>query len=578
MMHSNKKSQSVWLSVLNSPILWLLFACLPIIIIFFNRVLIPDFSTDVLSYHLFNGMRAAQHPFVPFLSSEFYPVGIANIAPYYDALTYIARQLLGYRLGTVLSLVSAIGCIGITYKLLMLILKEQNKRFHAGWGLLLVNAGIVLELQFQLATYFIDIINAAAVLGVFYLLVRQLLNKKNATHWQWWLILWFAFGVLLALKLTNLPLVIPMAAMLIWDGWRRRVSPWGKSSVILILSMGVIIVPLLPGWIGNYRLSHNPLYPYYNAVFQSPDYANTNFTDRTFGGTTLVAKIFWPIASLSDQLRLGEPHHIYNDYKLILYWSLMVVLIILLLLRWVRLGIANKLILFYFLSSTLLWGLFFGIERYFISSMVLAGLVLAMPFTAHVPLKKYYFTYFILAMGIICCVIAGVEDYRIVRFNLQYDMSWRPSLYQNFTLHKAQKTSIFAHELSLTVAQRQTVQGSDIFLNCNTDVAGLLALLPGASSKPMINIIADGFPQYADMSNNSNYRKERLKRLETLFPGKQTYNWVSIVSDKDIGPTTPGCYSNIAASHGTVASRQPINDFLGYDRIHMIMVSGQITL
>jgi hypothetical protein len=248
------------------------------------------------------------------------------------------------------------------------------------------------------------------------------------------------------------------------------------------------------------------------------------------------------------------------------------------LLRWVRLGLVSKIVLVYFLSSVLLWGLVFGVERYIMSTMLLGGLVLAMPFMAKVRLKKYYFRWLLLAAGATACAVAGIESYRIFHFNKQYDMSWRPTLQQNQQLHKSQKAVLFAKELELTPAERQTVLNADIFVNCNTNVSGFLSLLPGAGSKPTINVIADGLPQYADMSNNSTYRRDRLQRLQSAFPDKRTYTWVSVVSNKDIGPTAPGCYRNIAQSGGMVTAYQPINSFLGLDTIRLTLVSGEITL
>jgi|GEM_PF-6332179 len=567
--------KKILLRALNSPWLWVSLACLPSLVIFADRILVPEWSTDTISYHLYNGMQAFHNFLIPFSPHEFFPVGIANISPGYDALTYAARSIAGYRLGTGLSLLAALGCIFITYRLLGLLLKEQSKRFHAGWGLLLVNAGIILELQFQLATYFIDVINAFFVLLALYGVVRAvLLPAAQTLRLRWWCVLWLVCGALLAGKLTNAALVIPLMAIMLWDGYRRRGHLLPKRKIIYLACCFLLFLPLLPGWIQNYQLSHNPVFPYYNAAFQSPYYPAINYTDTTFGGQNTLQKAVWPVASLGNQLRLGEPHHIYNDFKLATYWVLAVAVLGLLLLKRLRLQTASKVILFYFLSSLFIWGMLFGINRYIIPALIVGGLVACLPFLAK---SQGVWRWIAVGLGLVACVVLSVESYRSLRFNFTYDMSWRPPYLQNQQLHKAQLSSLFAKHLSLTLAEQATVKRADILLNCHTNVSGLDSLLPGASGKPMVSIIADQLPQYAALSNNPLYRKTVKQRLDGGGAPK-LYHWVTVVSDNDIGPTGPSCYKNIAARGGRISERQLLPSFMGYDRIHLTLLSGTITL
>ena len=564
----------------NSGYFWLAVSSLIPIGIFLNRVLIPDYSTDVLSYHLFNGLRAFYHPFVPFSPIEYYPVGIANIAPYWDALTYLARSLVGYRLGTGLTVIAAIGCLVIVYQILTMILAENGKKFNAFWGLILLSSGIVLELEFQIATYDVDIINSLAVLLVFYaVLVKVLRSKSSTINLIFWSLCWLALGCLLAFKLTNLPFVLAIGGLLIWNLIHQHKKIGRRSIVKLVLASLLIIIPLLPSWLSNYHLTHNPLYPYYNGIFHSPEYAPVSYQDNTFGGTAFASKLFWPVASLGDQLRLGEPHHIYNDYKLALYWALAILTCLLAILRWIRIGFVSKVVLVYFVVSTFLWGLLFGIERYFISSMLLGGLILAILISAKINDPKRQLRYFLLAgLASLGLVVAVIEDYRIIHFNLRYDISWRTPLHADPSLHRSQLDYLFSDHLNISPAEQKTVTKADILLNCNTNVAGLMVLLPNSKNKPVVNIISDGLPQYADMSNNVFYKKYRNGRLSSSTQSKRTYKWVSIISNKDIGPTAKGCYTNIRKNGGVILSHQPVDSLLGYSNIKLSLIEGTIEL
>jgi hypothetical protein len=570
-----------WVAVINAPWLWIAVACVPAVAVFCNRVLIPDTSTDVLTYHLFNGLRGASHPFVSFLPSEFYPVGLANFAPGYDILTYVARAMVGYRLGTGVSLLGMAAVIILLYKILKLLLRESHREFNAWWGLLLVNASIVLELYFQLATYFIDIINAAAVLGLVYFILKLLLPTKNSkTSMRRFVVAWLLLGVLLALKLTNIIFVVPLGALLAWYLWEQRGGlVWRKTLAYAVLAGTVFIVPLLPGCVQNYRLTHNPFFPFYNHVFASPYYPRVNFKDTNFGGKDTLSDLTWPVASVRHQIQLGEPHHIYNDYKLPVYWLGALLLFVLAASRRIRLGRAQKIVLCYFLASIAMWGLFFGIARYEVSTIAIGGLLFAVVCGAVTTVRPIWLNRVLLLLCALAVGLMGIEDWRILRFNMQYDMSWRPPLYQhqNHALHRDQLHSLFANQLALNAPEQQTVAGADVFINCDANVAGILALLPGANSKPMLNDIADGLPHYAVMTRNNSYRQQVLKHLQTAYPGKRTFTWVSIISYKDIGPTAQVCYNDILQGGGTITAYQQIGSFLGDSNFKLTMVSGLIT-
>lgn len=559
-----KKFARLWV---NSPIAWIFVASLPALILYVNRVLIPDFSTDTFSYHLFNGLRGLLQPFVPFLSAEFYPVGIANIAPGYDALQTIARFLLGYRLGTILSLLASVGSLIILYKILALLLKERGKKFNAGWGIVLVNAAVILEWYFQLATYFVDIINAFFVLLIFYLILRQLLSPKLITL-KWWIGLWLGIGLLLALKLTNVATVLPLIPLLAWNIWRHKTHL--KQLLLYAATACLFLLPLLPGWLQNTALSGNPVFPFYNNVFQSDYYSAQNFSDTNFGGTNTLEKLVWPVASINQQVRLGEPHHIYNDYKMPLYWVLGVGLAVLAATKWLQLEKAQKLVLYYFLASLFCNGLLFGINRYILPSLLLGGLLIAIALLVSYRPSVKKAAYVVMAL---ICIGLVIENFKIIQFNLTYDMSWRPQLHASPATHREQLGHILDSTLDLSPAQQKVVNEADVLLNCSLNVSGAIALLPGSSNKPLVNIIGQDLPHYAGMSDDADYRRAVKEHLQV---NKDSYSWVSVISPEL--DSNKMCAKNIAQRGGEITEVTEIDSLVGFKGVRLTLISGRIPL
>jgi hypothetical protein len=570
------KVKKILLRLVNKPGFWMALAALPAIMLYINRFLIPETATDTMTYHLFNGERGAHNLLVPFLPNEFYPVGVMSLNPAYDTLNFFARSLIGYRLGTIISLLAMLGIIVVLYKLLSLVLKEQGKSFHAGWGLLLVNASIVLELYFQLATYFIDIVNAFLVLTLFYLIIRYVVLKKSPPHLPTQALFCLGLGSLLLFKFTNAALVLPLILLVLWNLYDKRRSLGLKQGLLLLGCFFFIIVPLVPMAMQNYALARNPVYPFYNAIFGSPYYDKVNFNDNNFGGHTTAEKVFWPLVSANQQQRLAEPHHIYDDYKLITYWLVGLLAAGLVSVKAIRIGRVSKVLIYYFLASIFLWGILFGINRYAAVSMTTGGLLIAVLFAAEYRVGRAA-RHILLIGGVVVCALLLVENIRIVRFNLKYDMSWRPSLFSNLQLHRQQMGSLFSNRLRVSSGQLTTIQGADLLLNCHANVAGPNLLLPGTGRKPALNIIGDRLPHYAAMSEKNIYQQASKARLQPVLPVKTTYSWVAVVSS-DLGPNQENCLRAIAKHKGQVTSLTSIDSFLGYQGVHLYLMSGTLPL
>lgn len=561
--------------LINHPLTWICLSALPLLFIYANRFLIPDTATDTMTYHIFNGLRGLQYPFIPASPDEFYPVGLLNVNPIYDAVSAAARASLGYRLGTSIWLLAAIGSIIILFKMLRLIIREQGKTFHAGWGLLLLSASIVLELYFQVGTYFIDIGNSLAVLTVFYLTLKLIINNERP-HSANWALVCLLFGILLLLKFTNAIFVIPMALLILWRLWRIRAKIAPKQWLVYLASFALVALPLVPSFAQNIALSGNPTFPFYNGVFKSDYYTPTNFADYSMGGQTLLERVFWPAASINQQERLAEPHPLYNDYKLIAYWATAIITAVLLATKSIRLGSIQKSVVSFFLSSVFLWGILFGGERYLIPGMLAGGLVVAIFITAARHNVGKFITKMLVVLAVALSALLAIEAVRIIEFNTRYDMSWRPPLIHNLTLHRKQLAHLWDNSITLNLSQQQTVRQADIWLNCSYNVAGFYSLIDEVSGKPAVNIIGqNNLPHYSAMSDLPAYRQVVHDKLADLYPTKKVYNWVAVVSRQI--DSESGCLETIKRYGGTVNST-PIDNFLGYEDLRLTLISGQIPL
>lgn len=81
------------------------------------------------------------------------------------------------------------------------------------------------------------------------------------------------FGLLLALKVSNLTLAGPLGLWLLCR-WRARL-PWRALPVALVLVVLIAGSSYAYGWL----LAGNPVLPVFNAIFHSPYYTPTNFHD-----------------------------------------------------------------------------------------------------------------------------------------------------------------------------------------------------------------------------------------------------------------------------------------------------------
>ena len=535
-------------------------------IIYLNRFLIPDYSFDTLYYHLFNGVRGAHNYMWPFAQHEFYPIGFGTIAPLYDSLLYLSRTILGYRLGTVLDLIAYIGIIWVTYKLITRVVSFKIIISPTIKFIFFLNSIIVTELLFQLATQYVDVINAFFILLAIYTLIIFIDTHENVFLWMAATIMGIAFLG----KATNAIYVIPFYIIAAIDILSTKVKSWKYKIGILVLLGVIISTPTIIYGYYNFVLSGNPLFPAYNNIFHSLYSAPISFSAKQggAGGQTFLQLIFWPIASFWHASRLAEPHAIFNDWKLGVYWLISMLLFIPFF--WKKLTKAERYLIIFFFVSTEIWSLLFGIMRYAVDDIVIGGIVLLIFFirvSSSFGKKAYLF-----AIPLVLLLV--IDNFRIVNFNFKYDMSWRPNLVHNTSLYLSQKSNLFNNYLSYPPGVRNEINNSQILLDCVHQSSGLIAL-SGFSSKPVLGITNEA-PTEA-ITGQIDYREESARKLIDIYH-QNILTFATFAFTKGIDVEYQDCLQNLPIMGGTVKKVIPLNSFLGYPNEKPIVIIGSINL
>jgi hypothetical protein len=271
---------------------WIIVA-LPLLFVYIMRAPIPDLSFDVLNHRLIQGERALRGP--QFLPGDFFP-NVFPFNPSSDMLTGLFRHALGYRLGTIVSLLALIWTGTVLEKIMRPWLPRTWQRCV---GILLVL--FTEHIMFEISTYMVDLLALPLLLEA----LRLALNYDESKTKQWDL-LWSAvlLGGAVGLKLTNSAMVLPI---LIVFTLRVSTNPTNRPRFIYLALVPVLfLLPLLPHAIYVYRETGNPFFPLYNNIFRSPYWSRVPFSDGRWGPKGWGETFLWPLISFWVPKRLSE--------------------------------------------------------------------------------------------------------------------------------------------------------------------------------------------------------------------------------------------------------------------------------
>jgi len=534
------------------------------LLIFLNRFLLPDLSFDSVNYHVFFGDRFSN--FWKFSSFEFFPTGLHSFPPVFDYFGGIFRQFFGYRLGSIVSLVFLYGIIYLLTKIIGL---YSKKKIWSEYALVLffINIFISLEIFFQLGTYYVDIIGAFWVIWSIYLMLLYFKHDDRK--------MLIGSGVLIGFsvagKLTNLIYLIPMVLLIGFLELRKSCLVRKKINNLLLFGF-FIFLPIGISCVGNFIKTGNPVFPFYNAIFKSKYYSTVSFNNTNFGGRNFLEKLIWPIVSLNIPERLSEGHDLFNDYKLNLYFILLLPSLFFSYRRREKDILFWYFNVFYFLSM-MLWNFSFGYLRYAMVLEMLGGLMVYF-WVDRLIHKKNIFkvkNFSLLIVLLIVLAVFGYLDKKAININLAYDLSWRKTFTYNRSVYLGEAKNLFINKLS--VMELSNNNFPDVFLNCSAPGLAFYSL----SQFNMLPVVNIDNRASREMTSNTFYNNEVNRRIFKKS-GKNTISFVTIVGRDGLTNQYVSCIETLRDRKFIINEEIPVDDFLGYGDQKLMYIFGEYSL
>ena len=296
---------------------WLV-VVLPLVAVYLARAALPDTSFDVLNYRLFHSERAMAGPL--FAPGDWFPTPSPfNPAP--DIATGISRRLLGYRLGTIVNLLAVVWAAQIVERLMRPYVPNDWRR--AACVLLVVLSEHVL---FEINEYMIDVLAVPLLLEAIRLAAR---GREGASHRgdegassrggddvsvrggdadfrRDVLRAAFLVGLASTFKLTSATLALPLALLFAPRLLAELRAAPARAAGTVALAAVLFALPLVPHTAYLYAQTGNPVFPLYNAIFESPHWTPANYRDPRWGPFGLRETISWPLTSVANAARLSE--------------------------------------------------------------------------------------------------------------------------------------------------------------------------------------------------------------------------------------------------------------------------------
>ncbi len=251
-----------------------------------------DGSYDLLNYHFYNGWALFNKP----VGYDIAPAQVQTyIHPLMDAIFYqFWRVLNGFpRVLTFVWAIPQAVAVWLAFLLSRTVLAQFGR---ARTGLAVVSAfiggGGAVSVGVIGTTMSEGILNTLVFWGA--LLVLQ--DWQIGYSWRRLAGAGFLAGSAVGLKLTAAPYLVAFgAATLLAPGFGttslryRRLRAFSVGSVLALAAIGG------PWWLMLYLKFGNPVFPFFNAIFHSPDYGPWNYIDDRFLPRTAWQWIFYPL-------------------------------------------------------------------------------------------------------------------------------------------------------------------------------------------------------------------------------------------------------------------------------------------
>lgn len=326
-----------------------------------------ELNWDLASYHLYNPLAFLQHRrALDNWPSEFIHIHLTPTADFitYYFITYLQPKTAVFLLGALHGM-----NVWLLYAIAMTLLSPLPRiHYPKSLALLLALLGMYGPMVIPgIGSFQHDALVSLLVLGF----ILAWLNNKIITGG-------LLLGVAAGLKLTAG--IFVLGAMLSLLAWQVPRMQRMKLMLVVGISIGVGMLLTSGYWfVAQWQHYHNPLFPFMNSVFHSPDFPAYNWKDPRFLPTTWLQTLFYPFYFSFDGRTNDVP---FRDFR---FAILYVLLVAILLVKREPLQPRAKWLIIFFVLSYVIWQFSFSIMRYAMPLEMLAPLVIALLLYSLIP-------------------------------------------------------------------------------------------------------------------------------------------------------------------------------------------------
>lgn len=275
-----------WIKIEHDFCKWDIIFLVLMVIATATTIIFPDEFWDTYSYHLY----LQENPFADKVNEDYFPGRTLTsfVFPIVDRMFFMFRTVLGFRLGTLPGYL----IIGVMFYQIKKILKNITKseikdKYISILSMVPLTAFLVLQ---QMGTYYIDNFSIVILLEFIYVILYESDEIFKNRPRLYYLALIAGIGV--CIKITNAIYIIgPLVYLLIKNFKDIKQIKW-FDYILLVMTA---FLPMLVYFLDAVIQTGSPVFPYYNGIFKSEFFAETNWLDNRYGPKNIFEFLTWPI-------------------------------------------------------------------------------------------------------------------------------------------------------------------------------------------------------------------------------------------------------------------------------------------
>ena len=252
--------------------------------IFIITILLPDKMYDTMNYHIFNQID----PFADKINYNFFPNTYIQSFNYGfgDRIFYIFRYIFGYRLGIILNYLLIV-CLYYSCKNIFKRFLKINSNIANIFTIFIVLPLSVVDL---IDCYYIDLMSLMLLVEILKTVIYDNdLKEENNIIISYIAIL---CGITFAIKISNLFFIIVFGIYYLLKNNKMIKFIKLKDIICFII---IFTLPWILYFINSFIQTGNPFFPFYNNIFKSKYFLNSNWSDTRFGPTNVIEVLIWPL-------------------------------------------------------------------------------------------------------------------------------------------------------------------------------------------------------------------------------------------------------------------------------------------